>query len=68
MVVLDTNVISELMKTVPDPQVIAWLDAHSTDSVWTTSISIFEVPEPIPISNDRIVDHPTVRDERHEKA
>lgn len=43
MLVLDTNVISELMKTEPDPQVIAWLDAHSSGSVWTTSISIFEI-------------------------
>ena len=43
MLVLDTNVISELMKTEPDPQVIAWLDAQSTGSVWTTSISIFEI-------------------------
>ena len=43
MHVLDTNVISELMKTDPDPQVIAWLDAQSTGSVWTTSISIFEI-------------------------
>ena len=43
MHVLDTNVISELMKTDPDPQVIAWLDSQSTGSVWTTSISIFEI-------------------------
>ena len=43
MLVLDTNVISELMKSEPDPQVIAWLDAQSMDSVWTTSISIFEI-------------------------
>ncbi|MEQ1826106.1 MAG: type II toxin-antitoxin system VapC family toxin [Pirellula sp.] len=43
MHVLDTNVISELMKTDPEPQVIAWLDSQSTGSVWTTSISIFEI-------------------------
>ena len=43
MHVLDTNVISELMKTAPDPQVTAWLDAQSTGSVWTTSNSIFEI-------------------------
>lgn len=29
MLVLDTNVISELMKVEPDPQVIAWLDLRS---------------------------------------
>ena len=43
MLVLDTNVISELMKFEPDRQLIAWLDAQSTDSVWTTSISVFEI-------------------------
>ena len=43
MLVLDTNVLSELMKVKPDPQVIAWLDAQSTGSVWTTSVSVFEI-------------------------
>jgi toxin FitB len=43
MLVLDTNVISELMKVEPDPVVIAWLDAQASDSVWTTSISVFEI-------------------------
>ena len=43
MLVLDTNVISELMKVEPDPQVIAWLDSQSTGSVWTTSVSVFEI-------------------------
>ena len=43
MLVLDTNVVSELMKSEPNPRVIAWLDAQSSGYVWTTSISIFEV-------------------------
>ena len=43
MLVLDTNVLSELMKVKPNPQVIAWLDAQSTGSVWTTSVSVFEI-------------------------
>ena len=43
MLVLDTNVISELMKVEPDPQVISWLDSQSFDSVWTTSVSVFEI-------------------------
>jgi hypothetical protein len=43
MLVLDTNVLSELMRDFPDPQVIAWLDAQSTGSIWTTSVSIFEI-------------------------
>jgi len=43
MLVLDTNVISELMKTEPDPKVIAWLDSQATGSVWTTSVNVFEI-------------------------
>jgi predicted nucleic acid-binding protein len=43
MLVLDTNVISELMKSESDPSVIAWLDGQPLGSVWTTSISVFEI-------------------------
>jgi predicted nucleic acid-binding protein len=43
MLVLDTNVISELMKAEPNRQVIAWLDSQMASSVWTTSISVFEI-------------------------
>ena len=43
MFVLDTNVISELMNVKPEPAVIAWLDSQSPDSVWITSISVFEI-------------------------
>ena len=43
MLVLDTNVISEVMKAKPDPQVIAWLDSQPSSSVWTTRVSVFEI-------------------------
>lgn len=43
MIVLDTNVISELMRPVPEPRVVAWLDQQPADSVWTTSLCVFEV-------------------------
>lgn len=43
MLVLDTNVISELMKVKPDPAVVNWLDGQTPDSVWITSISVFEI-------------------------
>lgn len=43
MLVLDTNVISEVMKAKPDPQVIAWLDSQPANSVWTTTVSVFEI-------------------------
>ena len=42
MIILDTNVLSALMRTVPDAHVVAWLDRQPADSVWITSISLFE--------------------------
>jgi predicted nucleic acid-binding protein len=29
---LDTNIVSELMKAVPDPRVVAWVDEHDADT------------------------------------
>jgi hypothetical protein len=43
MIVLDTNVVSALMMSVPDAKVVAWLDRQPGISLWTTSITVFEV-------------------------
>jgi predicted nucleic acid-binding protein len=43
MIILDTNVLSALMRRVPDPKVVAWLDRQPQTSVWTTSITVLEV-------------------------
>ena len=43
MIILDTNVLSALMQTRPDPAVVAWLDRQPADSVWLTSITVCEV-------------------------
>lgn len=42
MILLDTNVISEIMQRRPEPVVLAWLDAQDADSIWTSSITLFE--------------------------
>ena len=42
MIVLDTNVLSALMRTTPDAVVVEWLDRQPADSVWITSITVFE--------------------------
>jgi predicted nucleic acid-binding protein len=42
MMILDTNVLSALMQPQPDPQVVAWLDLQPAESVWITSITLFE--------------------------
>jgi toxin FitB len=43
LIVLDTNVISELSRPKPAPDVIEWLDRQPRSSIWTTSITVFEV-------------------------
>lgn len=42
MIILDTNVLSALMQTDVDPAVVSWLDAQRAESIWLTSITIFE--------------------------
>lgn len=43
MILLDTNVLSALMRTTPDPVVLDWLDNQPVESIWTTSIAVFEI-------------------------
>lgn len=43
MILLDTNVLSALMQSEIDPAVVAWLDSQPPESIWTTSITVFEV-------------------------
>ena len=43
MIILDTNVLSALMRQTPDPKVIAWLDQQPRPSIWTTSVTVLEV-------------------------
>ena len=42
MIILDTNVLSALMRSDPDPPVLAWLNLQAPQSVWITSITLFE--------------------------
>jgi predicted nucleic acid-binding protein len=43
MIILDTNVLSALMRQVPDKKVVTWLDRQPRTSVWTTSVTVFEI-------------------------
>src|ERR1700721_3655694 len=43
MIVLDTNGLSELMLEHPNPVVAKWVDRQPHLSVWTTSITVFEI-------------------------
>jgi predicted nucleic acid-binding protein len=43
VIVLDTNVISELMRPNPHPAVVAWVAAHPNTQLYTTSVNKAEI-------------------------
>ena len=43
MIVLDTNVLSELITARPDPEVVSWLETQPMDALFTTAISQSEM-------------------------
>ena len=43
MIVLDTNVVSELMKASPDPSVLAWIDGLPGTTVFVSAITRAEI-------------------------
>lgn len=43
MFILDTNVVSELMRGVPQPEVLAWVDARARRDLFVTAITEAEI-------------------------
>jgi toxin FitB len=43
VIVLDTNVLSALMRRDVEPVVVTWLDSQPPESIWTTAVTVFEV-------------------------
>jgi predicted nucleic acid-binding protein len=43
MIILDTNVISGLMSIRPDDTVVRWMDKQPDSSIWTSSVTVFEI-------------------------
>ena len=43
MIVLDTNVISEIMLPAPNPRVLRWLDHQPPQSIWITTVNLYEI-------------------------
>jgi predicted nucleic acid-binding protein len=43
VIVLDTNVVSELMRAAPEPAVLRWLQQGSGASLYTTTITVAEI-------------------------
>jgi predicted nucleic acid-binding protein len=43
MIILDTNVLSELMKPAPSARVVRWVGAQPTSSLFVTSVTQAEI-------------------------
>jgi len=43
MILLDTNVLSELMRPSPDRRVVKWLDARSDSDLWISAVTVAEI-------------------------
>jgi len=43
MILLDTNVLSELMRPRPDGAVLAWIDSHDPEELWSCTVVAAEV-------------------------
>ena len=43
MILLDTNVLSELMRPSPNESVVQWVDALSDDDVWISAVTVAEI-------------------------
>jgi len=52
MIVVDTNVLSALTRSAPDQTVVTWLDTQPRSSIWTTSVTLFELRVGIAVMPD----------------
>jgi toxin FitB len=43
VIILDTNILSALMRQAPELPVVQWLDRQQADSIWITSVTLFVV-------------------------
>jgi predicted nucleic acid-binding protein len=43
VILIDTNVLSELMRPMPDSNVVQWLDARSDWDVWISAVTVSEI-------------------------
>jgi predicted nucleic acid-binding protein len=43
MILLDTNVISDMLRPLPDQRVLAWLDAQAVETLYLSTINLAEL-------------------------
>ncbi|WP_428533803.1 type II toxin-antitoxin system VapC family toxin [Rhodopila sp.] len=49
MLILDTNVTSEMMRDAPFPAVVRWLDGQDRQTIWITAITVMELHQGVQI-------------------
>lgn len=66
MIVIDTNVLSELWKVEPDSNVLAWIDAQAIETLYLSAITVAELRyglATMPEGNRRTIYQARVEDE-----
>lgn len=43
MIILDTNVLSALMKSQPEPIILNWINGYDIELLWLSSITVMEI-------------------------
>lgn len=43
MILLDTNIVSELMRPMPNSKVIFWLDDQPETDIWISAVTLSEI-------------------------
>ena len=43
MILVDTNVVSEMMRHTPEPKVVEWLDAQAAETLYFSTVSLAEL-------------------------
>jgi len=43
MIILDTNVVSELMRSAPEPHVLHWLGSHAAEDLHVSAVTVGEI-------------------------
>jgi predicted nucleic acid-binding protein len=52
MILLDTNVVSNLVETTPNPRVATWIDSTNRSSLWISAVTVAELRVGIELMDD----------------
>ncbi|MGH1438034.1 MAG: type II toxin-antitoxin system VapC family toxin [Lewinella sp.] len=52
MIILDTNIVSEIMKPEPEPNVLKWYNSTGRELIWQNAISVYEIQFGLSLMSD----------------